>query len=91
MQLAVQCNAQSYDCKPPLYNTLYWVGVAGAFLTSIYTFRLIWVVFFGEEKTHARYSWRDLLGTACDSCDLTSAGIGYFISASYKLVNDCQN
>ena len=35
-----------------LYNSLYWVGVAGAFLTSIYTFRLIWVVFFGEEKTH---------------------------------------
>ena len=30
----------------------YWAGVAGAFLTSIYTFRLIWVVFFGEEKTH---------------------------------------
>ena len=28
------------------------LGVAGAFLTSIYTFRLIWVVFFGEEKTH---------------------------------------
>ncbi len=34
-----------------IYNSLYWVGVAGAFLTSIYTFRLIWVVFFGEEKT----------------------------------------
>ncbi|MEB3768019.1 NADH-quinone oxidoreductase subunit L [Acinetobacter sp. MD2] len=37
----------------PLYNCLYWAGVAGAFLTSIYTFRLIWLVFFGEEKTHA--------------------------------------
>ena len=34
-----------------LYNCLYWTGVVGAFLTSIYTFRLIWVVFFGEEKT----------------------------------------
>jgi len=34
------------------YGTLFWVGVVGAFLTSIYTFRLIWVVFFGEEKTH---------------------------------------
>lgn len=33
------------------YGTLFWVGVAGAFLTSIYTFRLIWIVFFGEEKT----------------------------------------
>lgn len=33
------------------YGQLYWVGVIGAFLTSIYTFRLIWLVFFGEEKT----------------------------------------
>ena len=35
----------------PVYNCLYWTGVAGAFLTSIYTFRLIWVVFFGKENT----------------------------------------
>ena len=34
-----------------VYNSLYWVGVAGAFLTSIYTFRLIWVAFFGKENT----------------------------------------
>ena len=34
-----------------VYNSLYWVGVVGAFLTSIYTFRLIWVVFFGKENT----------------------------------------
>ena len=34
-----------------VYNSLYWVGVACAFLTSIYTFRLIWVVFFGKENT----------------------------------------
>ncbi|QQT93115.1 NADH-quinone oxidoreductase subunit L [Acinetobacter johnsonii] len=34
-----------------VYNSLYWAGVAGAFLTSIYTFRLIWVVFFGKENT----------------------------------------
>ena len=34
-----------------VYNSLYWVGVAGASLTSIYTFRLIWVVFFGKENT----------------------------------------
>lgn len=33
------------------YGSLFWVGVVGAFLTSIYTFRLIWIVFFGEEKT----------------------------------------
>ena len=34
-----------------VYNSLYWAGVAGAFLTSIYTFRLICVVFFGKENT----------------------------------------
>ena len=42
---------QSHLAGLPVYNTLYWVGVAGAFLTSIYTFRLIWVVFFGKENT----------------------------------------
>lgn len=35
----------------PVYEYLYWTGVAGAFLTSIYTFRLIWIVFFGKENT----------------------------------------
>ncbi len=35
------------------YGYLFWAGVAGAFLTAIYTFRLIWIVFFGVEKTHA--------------------------------------
>lgn len=35
------------------YQTLFWAGVVGAFLTSVYTFRLIWITFFGEEKTHA--------------------------------------
>jgi len=34
-----------------VYDYLYWAGVAGAFITAIYTFRLIWLVFFGEEKT----------------------------------------
>lgn len=32
---------------------LFYMGVFGAFLTSIYTFRMIWFTFFGEEKTHA--------------------------------------
>lgn len=31
---------------------LFWMAIAGAFLTSIYTFRMIWIVFFGQEKTH---------------------------------------
>ena len=32
---------------------LFWAGLFGALLTSMYTFRLIFIVFFGEEKTHA--------------------------------------
>lgn len=32
---------------------LFWAGVVGAFLTSIYTFRLIWLVFHGDVKTQA--------------------------------------
>ena len=32
---------------------LFYAGLVGALLTSIYTFRLIFVVFHGEEKTHA--------------------------------------
>lgn len=35
------------------YQALFYMGVFGAFLTSLYTFRLIWLTFFGEEKTHA--------------------------------------
>lgn len=31
----------------------FWAGVFGAFLTAFYTFRLIWLTFFGQEKTHA--------------------------------------
>lgn len=34
---------------------LFWAGIVGAFFTSIYTFRLIWLVFHGEEKTHAHH------------------------------------
>lgn len=33
--------------------TLFWAGVFGAFLTAVYTFRLIYLVFFEQEKTHA--------------------------------------
>ena len=32
---------------------LFWAGIAGAFLTAMYTFRMIWIVFHGEEKTPA--------------------------------------
>jgi NADH-quinone oxidoreductase subunit L len=35
------------------HEYFFYAGLLGAFLTSIYTFRLIFIVFHGEEKTHA--------------------------------------
>ncbi|HEX3982645.1 MAG TPA: NADH-quinone oxidoreductase subunit L [Acidisoma sp.] len=38
-----------------------WVaGVVGAFMTGLYIFRAVFIVFFGEEHTHVsgRYGWR---------------------------------
>ena len=35
------------------HQVLFYMGVFGAFLTAIYTFRMIWIIFFGEEKTSA--------------------------------------
>ena len=35
------------------HNYLMLAGLVGAFLTSIYTFRMIFIVFHGEEKIHA--------------------------------------
>lgn len=35
------------------HQTLFYMGVFGAFLTALYTFRMIWFTFFGEEKTPA--------------------------------------
>ena len=35
------------------HQVLFYMGVFGAFLTAIYTFRMIWIIFFGAEKTHA--------------------------------------
>ena len=35
------------------HEFLFYMGVFGAFLTALYTFRMIWIIFFGEEKTHA--------------------------------------
>ncbi len=38
-------------------NVWLWAaGFAGAFLTSIYTFRMVFITFFGEEKTHVHYN-----------------------------------
>ena len=35
------------------HMVLFYMGVFGAFLTALYTFRMIWIIFFGEEKTKA--------------------------------------
>ncbi|MDX5423024.1 MAG: NADH-quinone oxidoreductase subunit L, partial [Hymenobacteraceae bacterium] len=34
---------------------LYAAGLAGAFITSIYTFRMVFMTFFGESKTHVAH------------------------------------
>lgn len=34
-------------------SALLWAGLLGAFLTSLYTFRLIFIAFHGKEQTHA--------------------------------------
>jgi len=35
---------------------LWLAGFTGAFLTSIYTFRMVFLTFYGEEKTHVHYN-----------------------------------
>ena len=32
------------------HMVLFYMGVFGAFLTALYTFRMIWIIFFGEEN-----------------------------------------
>ncbi|MBC5774789.1 NADH-quinone oxidoreductase subunit L [Pontibacter sp. KCTC 32443] len=34
---------------------LYLAGLTGAFITSIYTFRMVFITFFGESKTHLEH------------------------------------
>ncbi|WP_111860837.1 NADH-quinone oxidoreductase subunit L [Acinetobacter sp. CFCC 10889] len=63
------------------FGWLYWVGVAGAFLTSIYTFRLIWVVFFGKENT----PYHEIKGATywlpLGILAVLSTGLAYFLKA----------
>ena len=78
--------AQGHIANLPVYNCLYWTGVAGAFLTSIYTFRLIWVVFFGKENTpyHAIKGatyWAPLAILA-----VLSTGLAYFLKAPVEAI-----
>ncbi|HET8882502.1 MAG TPA: NADH-quinone oxidoreductase subunit L [Solimonas sp.] len=34
------------------HRELYWMGLAGAFMTALYTFRLIFIAFFGDSHAH---------------------------------------
>ncbi|KEZ76162.1 NADH-quinone oxidoreductase subunit L [Salinisphaera hydrothermalis] len=42
-----------WDAVANGHGVLWLFGLIGAFITSIYTFRMIFIVFHGEEKTHA--------------------------------------
>ncbi|RKG38183.1 NADH-quinone oxidoreductase subunit L [Acinetobacter rongchengensis] len=64
-----------------MYGWLYWVGVAGAFLTSIYTFRLIWVVFFGQENTPYHEIKGATYWAPLGILAVLSTGLAYFIKA----------
>ncbi|OTG64855.1 NADH-quinone oxidoreductase subunit L [Acinetobacter silvestris] len=64
-----------------LYGSLYWVGVAGAFLTSIYTFRLIWVVFFGKENTPYHEITGATYWAPLGILAVLSTGLAYFLKA----------
>lgn len=40
----------------PLGGTWYWIAaVTGAFITAMYTFRMVFLVFYGTEKTHVHH------------------------------------
>ena len=64
-----------------MYGWLYWVGVAGAFLTSIYTFRLIWVVFFGKENTPYHAIKGATYWLPLGILAVLSTGLAYFLKA----------
>jgi NADH-quinone oxidoreductase subunit L len=73
--------AQSHIANLPIYNCLYWTGVAGAFLTSIYTFRLIWVVFFGKENTPYHEIKGATYWAPLGILAVLSTGLAYFLKA----------
>lgn len=80
---AVWVQGQQAD---PLYACLYWVGVAGAFLTSIYTFRLIWVVFFGKENTPYHEIKGMTYWAPLAILGVLSTGLAYFLKAPVEKV-----
>ncbi|NNG81375.1 NADH-quinone oxidoreductase subunit L [Acinetobacter sp. ANC 5378] len=78
--------AQSHIANLPVYNSLYWVGVAGAFLTSIYTFRLIWVVFFGKENTPYHEIKGATYWAPLGILAVLSTGLAYFLKAPVEAI-----
>jgi len=69
-----------------VYNSLYWVGVAGAFLTSIYTFRLIWVVFFAKENTPYHEIKGATYWAPLGILAVLSTGLAYFLKAPVEAI-----
>ncbi|MFB2539013.1 MULTISPECIES: NADH-quinone oxidoreductase subunit L [unclassified Acinetobacter] len=83
--------AHGHMANLEVYGYLYWAGVVGAFLTSIYTFRLIWVVFFGEEKTHAHAIHGVTYWAPLSVLLVLSTGVGALLKAPVeKLLNSAQ-
>ncbi len=39
----------------------YFIGLAGAFITALYTFRMVFITFFGEQKTEISHHPRNLI------------------------------
>lgn len=61
------------------HQWLFWAGVVGAFLTAIYTFRLIYLVFFGEQKTHGEKLFGISYALPLVTLLILSTGLGAFI------------
>ncbi|HTH98913.1 MAG TPA: NADH-quinone oxidoreductase subunit L [Stellaceae bacterium] len=68
----------------PAGKMLWGAGLVGAFLTSLYIFRAVFIVFFGEAKTHisGRYGWCILVPLAVLS---VLAVVGGFIETPARL------
>src|SRR5262245_27324826 len=47
---AILAAAYEKGAHEPLFAALYWVGLAVAFLTAIYTFRTFFLTFYGDER-----------------------------------------
>ena len=77
------------DTYISVFNFIYWIALYGAILTILYSFRSLWLVFFGQ----LRSSFNQIQGFSDLSCILIyilgilgclSLFSGYFFSALYR-------